>query len=1090
MKTSPYIIEGGDNMRVKKDNEVSGFIDVITLADLMQQNSIPGMKILAHIEEQVDPDSLGIRFKVNNGVSCYKVRVYYAHFNKQAMQVYFNDARKGADALCKMDDEHFIYGSIYAFIKDVDVAAWKSRYLIEIQGRLSSVVNCKCVFLMTRWARVGGVYCAIGVDVPENKFTFIRPADKDILLQTYKTGRLIYPIEPKDVRPPLQELGVELATIRRAHIPETKVVGTYEPGNLGELGVSGANSRIGGMIAPEKPEGAKSIIPTTVKSKSIDGGNRAIDINRGSFREACPDILEKYNDLDARQEAINNYVVSAIPESEEDWYEYYISILSKTLKENWFSKPDGNCGFDGRSLFRYVLEELLVEDEFKPIWDMYSHTTDIVEKWNYDAFTGVLDALAPLRKKILYGLFQKILGLSCDLYSIDMKCMMLNRNIFDFIKHAPYRIGLVTNMSLKDMDKLAVIGGHYCRQESSNDRAIAYYHDYLSDYNQMNGSTVMYEQKARLLKPGYYITGTEYMRVNNYTGDSGCGIYFDDNVRVNIKTYFELGESSMYVPKKGWISGGTYSNTFYLQTTGIGSFDSYLNEGIGVKIILDNGSTYIADFSVYKKEIAIYKKLYSFEYILDEIDVDEYIKKFELSQGFKLESRQREAIRNCFKPENSVYTTTGGAGSGKTTLISGILYVYTMGYGYDKEDIIMVAPTGKAATQITEKTGFEAKTIHSQFKIGLPYDTDDFTAKVVIIDECSMINLDLMYQLLNRIPENCRIIMSGDINQLEPIGFGQPFADSLNFTPIVTLNVMKRAEAGSAINRNAKRMVEGYEKLDQGEDFIIINELDFKSELKRQIDGLLKSGNTLRDIQVISPVSTDKYEWGTQKLNDYLQELYNNTDYTKTIRLKKFGKYVSFKVNDPVIHMENDYEMQHYVWSNGVLDVEDKGIRNGEIGYITRIWSGEDLSEFVMEKDSELYMNCRRPNAIILEVEYTTAGNTYSIFYHCRNALRDGSIGPEGWEVQGGNLSSIQLAYAITVHKMQGSQAKHIIILWYKMKNKEFLSRNMLYTACTRAQKTVRLLCEPAVVEQARRIISADKRTSYLKEYFKPMGVE
>lgn len=1070
-----------------KDTEHTGFVDVITLADMMQNNCIPDMKILVHLDEKVDTNAVGMHFRIEEGVSCYKAKAYYACFNKQVMQVYFNDKRKGAEVLCKMNDVHFIYGSIYVFIKDTDYEKWKGKYLLEVNGRLSGVVNSKCTFLLTKWSRVGGVYTSIGAVVPD-QFTFVRPADRDFILQTYKSRKLVYPVNPAEVRPKLQELGVELEYIRRANIPDTKVDGTYEPGNLGELGVSGANRRYGGIIAPEKPENAQPIVPTRVSLSEANNGNRLLDINRSDFREASEDIMEKFNDLAAREEAIMNYVISDIPESEEDWYEYYISLLSKTLKENWFGKPENGKGLDGRSLFKYVLEDLLVEDEFKPIWDMFSHTPDIVDKWKYGEFGGALSALAPLRKRILYGVIQKLIGLSCDLYHVDIKCMKANRNVFEFIKYAPYRLGIIAGVSLKDMDKLAVIGGHFCREESNNDRSIAYYHDYLSDYNQMNGCTIMLEQKVRLLKPGYYITGTEYMRVANYTGNDGCGIYFDDNTRVNIKTYFNLGESSMYVPKKGWASTGTYSNSFYFPTSStMYSLENYLKDNIGVKIKLDNGATYISDFSVYMKEISIYHKLYSFESYLPEIDVDEYIKKFELSQGrnFKLEQRQRDAIRNCFVSENCVYTTTGGAGSGKTTLISGILYVYMMGYGFTQDDIIMVAPTGKAATQITEKTGFAAKTIHSQFKIGLPYDVDEFKAKVVIIDECSMINLDLMYQLLNRIPENCRIIMSGDINQLEPIGFGQPFADSLNFTPIVTLNVMKRAEAGSAINRNAKRMVEGYEKLDQGEDFMIIRELDFKSEIKKQIDGLMKAGNTLKDIQVISPVSTDKYDWGTQKMNEYLQSLYNNAPYTQTLRNKRFGKYILFKVNDPVIHMENDYEMQHYIWNDSVLEEEDKGIRNGEIGYIKKIWNGEDLSDYVLEKDSELYMNCRRPNAIILEVEYTTAGSTYSIFYYCRNAMRDGSIGPEGWEVQGGNIGSIQLAYAITVHKMQGSQAKHIIVLWYKMRNKDFLSRNMLYTACTRAQKTVRLLCEPEVVEQARHIISSDKRTSYIKEYFK-----
>ena len=1075
-------------MSIITDNKPARFIDLITFASILVRRSVPLMNCLVHIEGKTDYPDNGRPHEVANGVSCYLARIYYASFDKSCLR--FNDGRDITKMIARIDDAHYVFGTIYLFLRDRDYLKFRDNYLIEVKGRLSSVNRSKCVFMMTHWSPPDsrGVFTNLGVYATTD-YTFIRDADLPFIQKTIASKELVYPRDPHTTKPPLQEVGVEIENPREiVYEPAREYKQSDAP--MGDLGVSQAQKIVDRNIAATEEVVKQTIVPVVNNNSSVDSGNRAIDLNRGKFREVCNEIMEKYNDLDARKEAINNYIISVIPESTEDWCEYYIDLLGNTLRNNWFTKPDGNNGFDGRSLFRYVLEDLLIEDDFKPIWDMFSHTTELVDNWRCDNLSGALAELEPLRNKILYRLFEKLLGLSCDLYVVNLKCMELNRTVFDFIKYAPYRLGLVANISLKDMDKLAVLWGHFYSASSNQDRSVAYYHDYLTDANKMNGSTVMYEYKARLLKPGYYITGEEYMRIINYSVSVENGIYFDNNTVANIKAYFKCLESSMYVNKKAWLAYGSQGRTYYSLTASADSLNTYLSEGIGVKIKLDS-TTFIADFYIYMKEVAIYHKLYSFESYLPEIDVDEYIKKFELSQGqnFKLEQRQKEAIKNCFIPENSVYTTTGGAGSGKTTLISGILYVYMMGYGYDKEDIIMVAPTGKAATQITEKTGFEAKTIHSQFKIGLPYDIDEFNAKVVVIDECSMINLDLMYQLLNRIPENCRIIMSGDINQLEPIGFGQPFADSLNFTPIVTLNVMKRAEAGSAINRNAKRMVEGYEKLDQGEDFMIISEGDYKSELRRQIDGLLKAGNTLRDIQVISPVSTEYYGWGTTKINEYLQSLYNTASARNTLRVKKFGRYTLFKVNDPVIHMENDYEMQHYVWDGDVLSAEDKGIRNGEIGVIKKIWIGEDLSEAVTDKESELYMACRRTNAILVEVVYTTAGSTYSIFYNCRNVMYDGNIGPEGWEVQGGNLSSIQLAYAITVHKMQGSQAKHIIILWYKMQNKDFLSRNMLYTACTRAQKTVRLLCEPVVVEQARRIISSDKRISYLKEYFKESGV-
>lgn len=1087
---------------------MSRFVDMIKLASMLEHNSIPNLTLVVNVGEKVEPEDYGIT-KLKRGVSVYIAKVYYASFDKLTLRKKVSDIGN-KPLIDRMDKTHFINGECYIAIDDGEYKTIGNRFLVEANGRLSPITGSKCRFFFTKWTNVGSVkepvFSATGVET-SLKINCMNPEDKPFFLETWNKK---FFVQPSD-RAKGQYMGVEIPNPELIKPPEKSSFSVYEPSSapLGELGVVKANERYGGMIAPEKPKDvvetkrnnladaiAPKPKPKTNTRTSITAHNRVIDINRSKFRKAFEELEAKYNDLAARQEAIESYAVANISSEPPkvlcngeyiyDWCEYYIDKLSQTLSKYWLSKPSDNMGYSGNQLFKFVLEELLPEDDFRTLWDMCCYTADIVECWHKDTLNGIYSVIEPYRIKILFRLLEKILGVSCDLYYVNLDCEACGYTVFDFIQCSPYRIGLITNIALKDLDKLAVIAGHFGKKSSNLDRSIAYYHWHFTDSVEMNGSTIMEEQDARLLKPGYYITKGEYLRLSGYSFSNNKGIYFDDNVRVDIEHYLDCPVSNMYISQSNWQNDPSNSARLYYPTMTLNGFDEYLTSNIGVRLILDK--TYVSDFSIYKKEIGIYHKLYSFNSTLPEIDVDNYIKKFELSQGanFKLEERQKDAIRNCFIPENSVYTTTGGAGSGKTTLISCILYIYTVALQYSEEDIIMVAPTGKAATQITEKTGFAAKTIHSQFKIGLPYDINDFTGKVVIIDESSMINLDLMYTTLNRIPDNVRIIFSGDINQLEPIGFGQPFADSLNYTPIVTLNVMKRAESGSTINRNAKRLSEGYEELDTGDDFKIINTADYLTVIRNRIDNLLASGCTLKDIQVISPVSTDKYAWGTQKLNEYLQGVYNRANNANTIKYKHFTNFTLYKVGDPVIHTENNYDKPHYVWDDNMLYESGQGIRNGEIGYIRKIWTGEELSKYIADEQAQLAVEVGRHNAMFVEVVYDTAGDIYSLFYSCRTTDRDSTPKPgiDGYEVIGGTLSSIQLAYAITVHKMQGSQAKHIIVLWYIVKRPRFLNRNMLYTACTRAQKTVTLIGDLAAIRKAREYVSYDFRYSYIKKYF------
>lgn len=1091
---------------------VARFVDLITTSSMMNQYSIPDTAYLLHLEsdEQVDPFIVGK--PILDGCGVYKARLYLAKFNKNQMR---NNVSNEAfrTAIDKMDTYHYLYGSIYVVLSDNDLLLAKAHWLFEAHGRLSRVKNKKCIFFLTKWKNVGTNSIewkagGVAAHTPES----FKPL-QDVVTKSIQLKVLQQPNRPTI----LQEVGVELENPRMMVLPQ---VPEYRPEPLGELGVASANERMRNIVPPSYmiTQEVKAY-QERINQQTVENNTSTNEVNRTKKLAVCQDLIEKANDIPNRQAVINNYVTEVLDkvgiDTDISKVDYWIDKLSNQIKEKWGSRPETGVGYTGKALFKEAISRVVTSDKethmVNQLFDMYGHSTEMVDCWNDNDNTDELSLyqlLLRYRTNILYSLFEVLLQLSCDLEEVDKQCMKKGYSVFDFIEYTPYRIAVISNIGVKDIDKLAMITKKFDKPDQYEDRSIAYYHEYLTDENKMDGSTVMVEQQARIkLKAGYHLTKTEYTRLMQ--AQSERGRYFDYNLAVNMRYYFELTDIDMSLPLKGWRDG---YNEVYL-TTG-NYFDSYIQKGVGVK--LNYSTPQVIDFSLYKKELYIYEKLNKMSHIIERIDnIDYHIRKFEMTQGadFRLEERQKEAIRTCFEPLNSVSVVTGGAGSGKTMLIKALVYIYTtvLGYSIDayevpdeddtdssergkiktkEPDIIFVAPTGKAANRIYESTGYSARTIHSKFKIGLA-ETADIKAKVVFIDESSMINLSVMYQMLKRLPDDMRLVFSGDINQLVPIGFGQCFADMLNFVPTTTLNVMKRAEGTSLIAKNAKRLVSGYEGLAIGEDFKIQNVSDYKSAISIALQTMVNNGVNFDDIQLISPIATDKYEWGTSKMNVYLQEQFNPvTDITQKIRYKRYkDKYDTYQVGDRVIQTKNDPEMKQYVYEKGrYVSYGECGVLNGDIGKIKRILNVEFMREHT--NDDDLLVHCNHPNTIFVDVEYCVAGVVYSVLYITRTTNADGEPTYNGYETAGGNIGQIQLGYAITVHKMQGSQSKHIILLWYQMQRKDFLSRNMLYTAITRAEKDVIIFGSEVALENARHIISNMQRNTALKLYFKDRGTD
>lgn len=414
---------------------------------------------------------------------------------------------------------------------------------------------------------------------------------------------------------------------------------------------------------------------------------------------------------------------------------------------------------------------------------------------------------------------------------------------------------------------------------------------------------------------------------------------------------------------------------------------------------------------------------------LSEDNLSLFIKVWEKNNQIQLAQKQKEAIKACL--HHGVLVLTGGPGTGKTTVIKGILSILKA----QGLKIRLAAPTGRAAKRLSETTGQKALTIHrlleannlaqdDNLQLGFSKDIDDqLDADVIILDEVSMVDIVLMHHFLNAVPDGCRIILVGDTDQLPAVGPGSVLKDIIRSqkVPAIRLDEIFRQTQTSMIIQNAHIINAGRlpDLRKQYSDFVFYELNDDTSITQKILDLCTKDlphegFDVLKDVQILSPMH--RFLCGVENLNLMLQEQLNPKKNQDELKYSS----QTFRVGDKVMHIRNNYQ---------------KNVFNGDIGFI------QDVNN---EK---------------LTVDYFDHIVTY----------------------EKNELNELTLAYASSVHKSQGSEYK-VVIIPLSTSHYIMLQRNLLYTAITRAKQKVIIIGSKKALMTAIQSNRTQKRYTLLAE--------
>ncbi len=518
------------------------------------------------------------------------------------------------------------------------------------------------------------------------------------------------------------------------------------------------------------------------------------------------------------------------------------------------------------------------------------------------------------------------------------------------------------------------------------------------------------------------------------------GIHTDSDYRIRSGILYTLLQASleghMFLPMEGLVR----RSVDLLQVTEEAIRAQIQNLHMDHKVVVKKtgNAMEVYAFSYYYAELNCARMLSELNVLMESELLDSEEKRIEMilqrilkEQGLQLDELQKNAVLECVK--HGIMILSGGPGTGKTTTINTIIRYF------DEEgmDILLAAPTGRAAKRMTEATGYEARTIHRMLEINGGMEDgsrasferngeNPLEADVVIIDEMSMVDIYLFQSLLEAVSVGTRLILVGDVDQLPSVGPGQVLRDLIesNCFSTVMLKKIYRQAGESDIVMNAHRINMGQKIAlnNKSKDFFFLPRNDVQVIYKHMIQLITEKLPKYveaqpYDIQVLTPMR--KGSLGVETLNEILQRYLNPADPSKQEHTT--GERI-FREGDKVMQIRNNYQLEWEIVSRyGIRIDSGSGVFNGDIGTIRRI--REESSTVQVEFDEHRL------------VEYTFS-----------------------------QLDEIELAYAITIHKSQGSEYP-AVLLPLLSGPKMLMNRNLLYTAVTRARKCVTILGSQEMID-------------------------
>ena len=476
----------------------------------------------------------------------------------------------------------------------------------------------------------------------------------------------------------------------------------------------------------------------------------------------------------------------------------------------------------------------------------------------------------------------------------------------------------------------------------------------------------------------------------------------------------------------------------------------YMNLAMDRKIIMrqvdDVTQIYASAFFYMEANTATMLKQLDATFDVPDIEIEARLRQIEKQTKMDLDEHQVEAVKEAVR--NGVLVITGGPGTGKTTTINTIIKYFES----EGMDIFLAAPTGRAAKRMSETTGFEARTIHRMLELNggvegnagferneqNPLETD-----VIIIDEMSMVDISLMHSLLKAIVAGTRLILVGDVNQLPSVGPGNVLKDIIDsklFHTVMLTKIFRQASTSDIIvNAHKINRGEPVELDNKSMDFFFLKRYDADKIINVTLQLILQKlpkfvGASMMDIQVLTPMR--KGLLGVEHLNTVLQMYLNPPDKRK--KEKEHGTTL-FREGDKVMQIKNNYQLEWEIRSKyGLCIDKGTGVFNGDTGIIEEI---NDFAETVTVCFDEGRM-----------VEYP-----FKL------------------------LEELELAYAVTIHKSQGSEYPAVVIPLLTGP-RMLMNRNLLYTAVTRAKKCVTIVGNDTTFEQMIANNSQLKRYSGLRD--------